>query len=330
MVERIEIPANCFEPKPVFEKAPGRDVVEEIRAWVKQHPVYMWHGHTHSKPDVEEAGQIRYVNDFVLPKGVESPCPCCTPHHAKFGKGYIAWFPLTRNVRLMGQDCFRTLNPEGHDFAVSELDARIKREAEQDFLLANIHKIPDMLAIVRAAKPIASYLDDLREILGPKLLRMMEINLWNLVRSGSLNVIVETADGAVPTHYAPVSGTGLLNPNRRLFRLALDGSDALITGNIDLPFDPVKASDVDRQRAAKVLARAERDIKSTLSAMANARLFVSMTNTATMRRWASQENAPAQFYIRREGRLLHIGKSEKEAQTIQLNPIIDRSVPRVP
>lgn len=330
MAERIDIPDHCFESKPIFENAPGRDIVDEVRAWVKEHPVYLWRGHTHSKPDKEEAGQIRYVNDFVLPKGTESPCPCCTPHHAKFGKGYIAWFPLTRNVRLMGQDCFRTLNPEGHDLAVSELDARIKREAEQEFLLANVHKIPDMLATVRAAMPIASYLDDLREILGTKLLRIMEINLWSHVRSGSLDIMVETADGAVPTPYAPVSGSGLLNPSRRLFRLALDGSEALITGNIDLPFDPTKASDIDRQRTAKVLARAGRDINNTLSAMADARLFVSMTNTATIRNWAAQENAPVQLYIRREGRTLQIGKSEKQAQTIQLNPIIDKAVPRLP
>src|SRR5260370_5437622 len=39
------------------------------RAWVKKNPAYLWRGHTHSTPDKEEAGQIRYINDFVLPKG---------------------------------------------------------------------------------------------------------------------------------------------------------------------------------------------------------------------------------------------------------------------
>jgi hypothetical protein len=329
MAERLDIPAECFEPKPIFDKAPTREIVDEVRAWVKKNPTYMWRGHTHSRPDKEEAGQIQYVNDFVLPKGVESPCPCCTQYHAKFGKGYIAWFPLTRNVRLMGQDCFRTLNPEGHDFAVNELDARIKREAEQEYLLANVHKIPGIINTIRAAKPIAACLDDLREILGPKLIRMMEINLWSHVRTGSLDLIIETADGPAFTPYATVTGTGLLNPNRRSYVVALDSAELLITGNIDLPFDPIKASDIDRQRTAKVLARATRAIRETLAAMADARLFVSVTNTATLRNWAEQENAPAQFYIRREDRVLHIGKSEKSAHALQLNPLIDRSVPRL-
>jgi hypothetical protein len=194
----------------------------------------------------------------------------------------------------------------------------------------NVHKIPDIIATIRAAKPIASYLDDLREILGARLARMTEINLWSYVRSGSLDLIEETREGAVSTRYAPVSGISLLNPNRRSYRVALDATEVMITSNIDLPFDPKRANDIDRQRAAKVLARTTRSTSDTLSAMAEARLFVSVANTATMRNWAAQENAPARFYIRREGRDLNIGITERDAHTIQLNPVIDRPIPKLP
>jgi hypothetical protein len=92
------------------------------------------------------------IDDFVLPKEVKSPCRCCTPQHAKFGKVDIAYVPLTRNVRLMEQDCFRTLNPEGHDLAVNELDARIKQEDEIPYLLADVSNIADIIAIIRGRR----------------------------------------------------------------------------------------------------------------------------------------------------------------------------------
>jgi len=328
MAERIDIPAHCFDSKPLFASPPERDVVDEVRAWVKKNPVYLWRGHTHSKPNAEEAGQIRYINDFVLPKGVESPCPCCTPHHAKFGKGYIAWFPLTGNVRLMGQDCFRTLNPEGHDFAVSELDERIKRESEQQFLLSKLGNIPAIMAGIRAAEPIAEYLDDLRDILGPRVQTLTGINLWSLVRSGSLNLIVETPEGATSTYYATVAGATLLDPARRRYAKALLMAKQAI-GAINLPFDPIKASDIDRSAAAKLMARGVKFAEDTLAAMAQARLFVSVLNTATLRNWAEQENAPARLYIRRDGLQLYVGVNQKEAHVIPLNPVIDRSIPRL-
>jgi hypothetical protein len=329
MTERLEIPAHCFDSKPLFADAPGRDVVDEVRVWVKTNPVYLWRGHTHSKPDAVEAGQIRYINDFVLPKGVESPCPCCTPYHAKFGKGYIAWFPLTGNLRLMGQDCFRTLNPEGHDFAVSELEERIKQESEQQFLLSNLGKIPAIISGIRAAEPIAEYLDDLRDILGARLQMRTGINLWSLVRSGSLNLVVETAEGATASYYATVAGVGLLDPARRRYARALAMAKAAI-GAINLPFDPLRASDADRSVAAKLMTRGTKYAHDTLSAMAQGRLFVSVLNTATLRNWAAQENAPARLYIRRDGLQLQVGVNEKEVQCIPLNPVIEQSIPRLP
>lgn len=329
MAERIDIPLHCFDSKPLFEKAPERDVVDEVRDWVKKNPAYLWRGHTHSKPSAEEAGQIRYINDFVLPKGVEAPCPCCTPYHEKFGKGYIAWFPLSGNVRLMGQDCFRTLNPEGHDFAVSELDERIKRESEQHFLLSNLGNIPAIIGCIRSAEPIAEYLDDLRDILGSRLQERSGVNLWSLVRSGTLNLIVETEKGAVPSYYGAVSGVTLLDPARRRYARALASAKAAI-GAIDLPFDPIRASDADRKAAAKLMARGTKLVHETFSAMATARLFVSVLNTATLRNWAAQDNAPARLYIRREGLQLLVGPAEKEVQVIPLNPVIDHQIPRLP
>jgi len=329
MAERIDIPAQCFDAKPFFPEQPSRTIVDEVRTWVKKNPVYLWHGHTHSKPDAEEAGQIRYVADFVLPKGVESPCPCCTPYHPKFGKGYIAWFPLTKNVRLMGQDCFRTLNPEGHDFAVGELDERKKRESEIDFLLSNLGKIPGAISAIQRAEPVAEYLDDLREILGPRLQSLTEINLWSLVRSGSLDLIVETNQGATRDYYASVSGVGLLDPTRRKYKSALTSAKQAIS-TIDLRFDPIRASDADRRTAAKLMARGTGLAAETFEAMTQARLFVSVLNTATIRNWAAHENAPAKLYIRREGLRLHIGISEKDAHTILLNPVIEQAIPRIP
>ena len=166
MPDPIDVPPEAFAPKPIFPDFPSPEIVAEVLEWVKTQPPWAWRGHTHSKPDNDEAQEIRYVADFQLPKGIESPCPCCTPRHAKFGKGFIAWFSRSACIRLMGQDCFKTLNPEGHQFAVDELDERQQRTATIAYLTAKIEKRFEAVEAIERALPIAEHIDTLQDILG--------------------------------------------------------------------------------------------------------------------------------------------------------------------
>jgi hypothetical protein len=78
--------------------------------------------HTHSKPT--KNARIVYIGRFDLPPSHQvpdrhAPCPCCSPRAPKYSReGKIAWFPDEHVVRMIGPDCFHTLNPEGHWEAV--------------------------------------------------------------------------------------------------------------------------------------------------------------------------------------------------------------------
>jgi hypothetical protein len=115
-----------------------------------------------------------------------------TPETPKFNIGLVAWFPRTKFVRLMGQHCFRRLNPEGHKTAYENLQERQRRKATIDYLIDNLPRKGEAEAVIERAIPIAQHLDDLREILGPKLRAVTGIDLWQTLRDGLKVVTTDT------------------------------------------------------------------------------------------------------------------------------------------
>jgi hypothetical protein len=322
----IDVPPEAFAAKPIFPDFPSSAIVAEVREWVKTQPPWAWRGHTHAKPDEDEAQEIRYVADFQLPKGVESPCPCCTPRHTKFGKGFIAWFSRTGCVRLMGQDCFKTLNPEGHQFAVDEFDERQKRAATVAYLTANIEKRFDAIEAVERALPIAEHIDALQDILGEDLRRTIGVDLWQQVRDGGQ---LKVADGPVFSTYATVEGAALVDPGRK--KIAPSLRTALRTlQSIDLPLGIVNSNDQQRELAAKSFSRGMKLAAEALATIGECKAFLSVLTLATLRNWGAQETATASLYVRRQGLDVSIGKSEGSVRRITLEDCIDWPVPRLP
>jgi hypothetical protein len=78
----------------------------------------------------------------------------------------------------MGQDCFKTLNPEGHQFAVDEFDERQKRAATIAYLTANIEKRFGAIEAIERALPIAEHIDALQVTFGEDLRRTIGVDLW--------------------------------------------------------------------------------------------------------------------------------------------------------
>ncbi|MBP1299964.1 hypothetical protein [Bradyrhizobium elkanii] len=330
MPDPIDIPDEAFLAKPLFSDFPGADIVTEVREWVKGNPPWAWRGHTHAEPTVDEAFEIRYVADFQLPKGTESPCPCCTPRHPKFGIGFIAWFPRSACIRLMGRDCFRTLNPEGHDFAVRELDERQRREATIAYLTQNIEKRHAAIAALEQSLPLARQVDSLQEQLGESLRPAIGIDLWQQLRDGGqLKVVEETARGPIFVPYATVEGYALIDPSRKRTEPSVNTAIRHLK-NIDLASDVADASDTEREAAAKAFQRGMVVGREVLDVIADCRRFVSVLSFATLRNWGNQDNAPARLYARRDGHELYIGRSEDSVRRITLDACIDLSVPVLP
>ena len=330
MSEPIEIPQQAFDPKPLFPEFPGKDIVTEIREWVSHSPPWAWRGHTHQAPTGAEAQVIRYVADFQLPKGIESPCPCCTPRHPKFGTGFVAWFPETSCIRLMGRDCFRSLNPEGHDLAVRELDERTRREGLISYLTANIEKRCAAVEVLEAALPLAAHIDALQESLGEGLRRTIGVDLWQQVRDGGmLKLTQETPQGPVFVPYGRVDGYSLVDPARKRIEPSVKTAIRHFE-SVDLPLGVVNTNDHQRELAARAFQRGLTVGRDALEAITDCRKLVSTLSLATLRNWGAQPNSPFSLFARRDGLDLFIGKTEDSVRRFTLDRCIDLQVGALP
>jgi hypothetical protein len=335
--DQIDIPPEAFEPKPIFPDRPGKEIVKEIREWIKTEAPWMWRGHTHARPDKIEAEQIRYIAEFELPNKTEAPCPICRPMSGKFNKGFIAWFPVTGCVRLMGQDCFRKLNPEADAFAKDELDDLKKRQQDLDYVIANLPNRGKAISAIESARPVAKRLDELQDQLGDKLIKTYGIDLWRHVREdGRLRLFGRTegfdemdAGSTSFDLYGTAVGTTLIDPSRKDFAPGLSSALSKLE-SISLPKDIYSATDDELRKAARDYGRGLNIAREIIEAMEDARSFVSVQNTATLRNWAQNPGAPERFYIRRDGNSLTVGRSNEDARPIPIDPVIDRPLPELP
>src|SRR6202035_2871316 len=147
---------------------------------------YTWPGHTHTKPS-RDAVPV-YVGEFSLPQKFLkakrfAPCPCCWDEFGKFGHGKIAWFPDERVIRLIGPDCFASLNPEAHAKAQSDFDIEQERRRNNEFLLSNLGRVPEVIRIVERAITVSKAVETFHGELHGKL-GIIKLNLWPYVRRG--------------------------------------------------------------------------------------------------------------------------------------------------
>jgi hypothetical protein len=328
VLDRFDIPASARVLKPIFPELPRWEIVEEVRAWVRSgNPTFTWRGHTHTSP--ERGEPIEYVGEFRLAKGTEAPCPCCTPETPKFNVGLVAWFPRTKLVRLMGQHCFRRLNPEGHRTAYENLQERQRRKATIDYLINNLPKKPEAESAIERAIPIARHLDDLHDILGPKLKGLMGIDLWQILRDGLKVVTTDTSGRQFLTDYARIEGRKLIDPAHKKIRPSLETALRGLKG-LQLPADLEPVTDAERESIARKFRRAIAIARDTFSSIDECRRFVSIQNTATVRSWGALPHATASLYLRRDGRTLLVGTTEEDARSISLDAAIDSVMPRLP
>jgi hypothetical protein len=132
-MSHYDIPEDFFEPKPFYRtRTSAEAVLREIKDHIKTTgEPHTWRHHTHSKPT--KNARIVYIGRFDLPPSHQAPdrhapCPCCSPRAPKYSReGKIAWFPDEHVVRMIGPDCFHTLNPEGHWEAVEVFIEQISK-----------------------------------------------------------------------------------------------------------------------------------------------------------------------------------------------------------
>jgi hypothetical protein len=344
-LEVLDIPESAFQPKPWYmTREDAEAALPVIRRWIKEgNPPYLFSGHTHSEPSPDT--RIEYLDEFEIPKEARSrknfaPCPCCTPHHPKYALGRIAWFPDEAVIRLMGAQCFASLNAQAHTEATDRMRAEKRRRQEVAYLLGNRDVVPKMLGMLRSFRPAVQALVK-AQLDVSNCLRRMNIDLWQHVRTGTLiysvKETVTTADrsGEHTSReldreevYGNISGEVFYKAEREpLFGRLSEAITALEEANSRLFSSPEAVnnlSDKERHRMAKRIETSFRKAQDVLAAYTERRKGISEQTTATLRNWSQVPGSPLPWlYIRRDGNRLFLGQSELSVTRIELDESIN-------
>jgi hypothetical protein len=189
---QLNIPDEFFDPKPFYRtRDNAQAVLREIKDHIKKTgQPHAWRHHTHSKPVA--GSRIVYIGEFDLPPSHHAadrhaPCPCCSPKSPKFYKnGKIAWFPDEHVIRMIGPDCFQTLNPEGHWEAVEVFNREEAERRTIAYLVANLHLNVPAREVISRAVPVLEAIDHVHTVLQKRISEVLRLDIWRHVRRGSL------------------------------------------------------------------------------------------------------------------------------------------------
>lgn len=314
--DELDIPPECYEIKDWFYERTGAALVKEIKSFIaKTGTPHLWRGHTHIKPPPDSIPE--YLDEFDLPdkliRGKHfAPCPCCTPRHPKFGlNGKIGWFPDEGVIRLLGPDCFATLNKEAHETAKEDLRKRKQRARDTRYLLGNQPRLLSALANLRQALLVAEAIVSFANELQYVLVENLDLPLWSEVHSGYLKVWEEFSDLSGRTgqvrrlsrevDYAPVCGFHMLDPHLKNYPFQIEQNiDGLeIVERADWAAKLDEMSDIDRNKLARVISNTIKKSRGLLEEMGELQQFVSPVNVATIRTWGNKPPAAASCFARR-------------------------------
>ncbi|ANL74255.1 hypothetical protein AMC83_PA00028 (plasmid) [Rhizobium phaseoli] len=319
----VQVPETAKINKPIFDTCPGDEVTEEVKAFIEAgNDPWHWRGHSHTPPP-KYGTPPNYVGRFYLQKAqVESknwaPCPCCSPDHRKFGRdgGLIAYFPDERVIRLIGPDCFGSLNHEGHENAIADLKRREREKSELEYILRCVGKIDQWRSAIDEMMKIAKQADSFFPGIQNRIEVSLQVKLWRNIRDGMLRVTEKLktvkvgADGQqeevterIDTVLFQLDGYKALNPERKALAPILDklAADLRKIGHVSESSVELMPP-VDRTALSKELKRILTSTQSVHDALAHELRFLSQVNVNRFRQWAADERSPVDFeFERKEG-----------------------------
>jgi hypothetical protein len=346
MSEEVDIPTVAFEPKPWWENRPSDERVEEILGFIgRTGKPFLWPGQTYNRPPDDAV--IVYLAEFQIPKSkLLVPCPCCTPRHPKYHHGMIAYFPNERVIRIMGHDCFKAFNSEGHIEALRKYHGERQRKLDIAFLLDNLGNVSDFLIAVKRAAPIGHAVDELRNRACDVFAGVLRTDLWDHVRTGELRItrtrtqIVqipgqgeEEREVQLTETYGTIVGQDFLKKRSPRLGRRLDNAVlALQQINFGAEHeDRVRAmTDDEPHQAARLLQQALKTAGDAFKAIEELRQFTSRTTIATLNGWGRLPQCPVHMHIAYDGGALYIGKVDHTLRRIEVPPAYLHVLPPLP
>lgn len=337
----IEIPEEARRIKAIFTERPSDQQISDIKQWIKDgKPTFLNPYHTHTKPHPDS--RLIYCGEFDLPEkdiraGRLAPCPCCTPNHGKYGrKGKIAWFPDEGVIRLLGPDCYKAIDQEGHEFAVAAFRKEERRKREVRYLLSNEEKLRLALQALTRGRELAEALDEFGRTFRKKTYDTMNLDLWPHIRRGQLHLNQkrtefvgwggETKEVDEIVEYAKIRGYRLLDPEAKplvgLFNQPLSAFRVLDSVD-DWNSYVVNKTDEERNQLAMLFNNSRNHGRNALDRIADEKKLASHETLATLRAWGRHPNCPYPFHLDFDANKVVVGRSEFVAVTIKIPDILD-------
>lgn len=338
----VDVPESSRTVKAIWPTMPTEDDARAIKDFcLEDGRPYMYPGHTHTPPPKDGKPPI-YVDRIEISADARkrkefSPCPCCTPNHRKFGDGLIAWFEDEMVIRLMGKDCFATINRVGHEDAYRDLLRRENERRVLDNVLNIIDRLPNWVRAGEELLAIGKAADAFYPVVEDRIVKSQGVaNFWREIRGGALHINEEIArisigrdgfetgsddkdDGEEkkqPTENIRVAilgieGQAAMDPKRRpvypvLFE-ALEGLKKTRTTTRDevLSLTPNERQIVGQElkRLLDLIKKARSDLKAQLP-------FLTQLNVNRLNQWARDPKSTISrsgLSIRRWNNMLYIG-----------------------
>ena len=345
----FDIPPEAFATKPWYVNWPGKEIVAEIVDFIKRTgKPHLWPGHTHTKPP--PGSKPVYLDEFELPTKFRapdrrSPCPCCSPSHPKFCNGKIAWFPSEAVIRIIGPDCFKAPDAEGHQEALDNLRAERKREKDTMFLLSRLPSLQGMVAVAATAALVADALEEFHRELHSKL-QLARLDLWRDVRrDGELRVSVKTRevrrgrdlkeyfeDTEVEVVAYRLDGYEVLDPSLRIGTVTLKSALRKLKVFTKLADNPDAISQMDdeaRHAAAADIGSAITSVRAAIDNLKRWQKFATPLAINSLRSWGAHEGCRTPYNYDLTGDRISFGPSEYRTYSVQLPADLFRSIGRV-
>lgn len=339
-MSHYEISSEQVEAKPFYRnREAAESVVPEIKTHIKETgEPHTWRHHTHSKPVT--GSRIVYIGQFDLPKSHQAPdrhapCPCCSPRSPKYSRnGKIAWFPDEHVIRMLGPDCFKTLNPEGHWEAMAQFDREEAERRTIDYLLNNLHLVRGALDVGKTAVPTLDIIDQVHAKLSQRLQEVVRIDLWRHVMRGELNVSVRArrmrrhANGSETVEdftdiqrLSQFPGFRMFSPKTSRLAGRMGGCLKRL-GFVDFGDEAEsrlrEMTQPDRAKAAKLLSDGLSTMRNILDDAEKIRSGFDRVSVATLRGWTRHHGCPVSIFIDGDESSFYIGTDENQKVRIEL------------
>jgi hypothetical protein len=336
-----DIPAEYFDPKPFYRT---REAAEAVLREIKDHikttgEPHTWRHHTHSKPVT--GSRIMYIGQFDLPPSHQAPdrhapCPCCSPRSPKYSRnGKIAWFPDEHVIRMIGPECFQTLNPAGHWEAVAQFDREEAARRTINYLTANLHLSANAIETLENSYQTLEAIDDVHAALQNRMQEIVRIDLWRHVSRGTLSVHVaarrmkrtrggaqEVEDFMDVRELSQFPGFHMFSPKTSRLASRMKGCAkklSFVNFGDELKSRVLEMTDADRAKAARLLSTNLSAARNIFEEAREIRTGFSPMGVATLKGWTKHEGCPVKLFVNGGENSFYIGTEERQEVRIELS-----------